>query len=38
MEPLKDNIHEAKTKLSQLIQFALNGMIFLAASREPNRC
>ena len=36
MEPLQYNIHEAKTRLSQLIQFALNGKeVIIAKGNKP---
>jgi antitoxin (DNA-binding transcriptional repressor) of toxin-antitoxin stability system len=36
MEPLQYNIHEAKTRLSQLIQSALNGReVIIAKGNKP---
>jgi antitoxin (DNA-binding transcriptional repressor) of toxin-antitoxin stability system len=36
MEPLQYNIHEAKTRLSQLIQSALNGReVIIARGNKP---
>ena len=36
MDPLQFNIHEAKTRLSQLIQFALNGReVIIAKGNKP---
>jgi antitoxin (DNA-binding transcriptional repressor) of toxin-antitoxin stability system len=36
MEPLQYNIHEAKTRLSQLIRFALSGKeVIIAKGNKP---